>query len=118
MKSKLYKSLLLFIVVVLVMMGIARVASASKPAQVGVSADTNWSALEKAPRFLKEVEGAGFKWQEGKFSFYDLIKAACEKSIFTAMGNNPWPNAYFTLQIPNPEDANYKLPYSLMWQMR
>lgn len=99
-------------------MGIASLASASRPAQVVISADASWLALEKAPQFLKEVERAGFKWQEGTFSYLDLIKAACENSIFTAMGNNPWPNAYFTLQIPNPEDADYKLPYSMMLQMR
>jgi hypothetical protein len=34
------------------------------------------------------------------------------------LGNNPWPNAYFSLQMPNPEEANYQLPYAMMWQMR
>jgi hypothetical protein len=118
MKNKLFKPSILVLVVLLVMLGLAGAAKAYKPALVVNPAGKTWSALEKAPRFLKEVERAGFKWQEGTFSFYDLIQKACEKKIFTAMGNNPWPNAYFTLQLPNPAEADYKLPYSLMWQMR
>ena len=65
-------------------------------------ADNNWSALDNVPRFLKETEDAGFSWQEGSFSFMDLIKEACAGQYPSAMGNNPWPNAYFTIQMPNP----------------
>jgi hypothetical protein len=118
MKRNFFKPSILVIVALLVMLGLAGVAKASKPALAVNPTNNSWSALDKAPRFLEEVERAGFDWQEGIFSFYDLIQKSCEKKIFSAMGNNPWPNAYFTLQMPNPEAANYKLPYSLMWQMR
>lgn len=118
MKTKGKKTVIVILVIMLALLGIAGAARASQSAQAGPSTETNWQALDKAPRFLKEVERAGFKWQEGKLSFYDLIKATCEKAIFSALGNNPWPNAYFSLQMPNPEESNYKLPYAMMWQMR
>ena len=34
------------------------------------------------------------------------------------MGNNPWPNAYFVLKMPNPEEVKYELPYPFIYQMR
>ena len=109
MKGKLNKLFILILMVVLVAVGIAGAASVSKAALAVNPGDTSWSALERVPRFLKETERAGFKWQEGKFSFYDLIKATCEGKIFSALGNNPWPNAYFSLQMPNPEEAELSI---------
>jgi hypothetical protein len=109
MKGKLYGSLALVIVIISVTMGIA----AANPAG---------SALDNIPRFLGQIEKAGFSSQEGSFTFFDLIKHVCEDGYFSAMGNNPWPNAYFVLQMPNPPDPDtgvtYKLPYPMNWQMR
>jgi len=76
-----------------------------------------WQALDKVPRFLEKIEQAGFTWQEGSFGFHDLVAEACQGLYFTAMGNNPWPNGYFQLRMPNPEEAEYPLPYPPMWQM-
>jgi hypothetical protein len=101
----------------LVLVVFTSVANTQGPAGAAKSADEHWSALDKVPRFLIKAEDAGFSWQEGKFSFLDLIEEACERRFICAMGNNPWPNAYFTLEMPNPEDAHYVLPYSPMWQM-
>jgi hypothetical protein len=92
-------------------------SSAEGPVTKGQAGNGAWSALDKVPQFLKEADGAGFSWQEGQFSYIDLIKETCEGRIFCAMGNNPWPNAYFNLQVPNPKAANYNLPYPMMWQM-
>ena len=117
MKGKLNRPVILIIVLVLLTTGIVGIASASKPARVVNPAGKSWSALEKVPRFLAEVERSGFKWQEGIFSFLDLIQNTCKNTIFSALGNNPWPNAYFSLQMPNPPDANYPPPYGQLWQM-
>jgi hypothetical protein len=104
MKSKLYRLFSLVIVIVLVATGLAAAANPST------------SAPDDVPRFLSKIEKAGFSYQEGLFTYYDLIKHVCEDGYFSAMGNNPWPNAYFVLQMPNPDD--YKLPYDMVWQMR
>jgi hypothetical protein len=107
MKGKFYKSFLLVIVIVSVTVGLA---AAREPHR---------SAPDKVPRFLNQIEKAGFSWQEGVFSYFDLIKHVCEEDgYFSAMGNNPWPNAYFVLQMPNPPDFMYDLPFDLVWQMR
>lgn len=82
------------------------------------AANPRGSAPDNVPRFLTEIKKAGFSSQEGSFTFFDLIKHVCEDGYFSAMGNNPWPNAYFVLQMPNPPNVNYELPYSLVWQMR
>jgi hypothetical protein len=90
-------------------------------ASVGpATANSDRSALDDVPRFLDEIESAGFSWQEGKFTFFDLIKEVCEGGdrYFSAMGNNPWPNAYYVLQMPNPDDVDYELPFAMNWQMR
>ena len=87
------------------------------PAPVGNTAGREKNPLDNVPRFLEEIEDAGFSWQEGDFGFLDFITEVCEGDIISAMGNNPWPNAYFVLQMKNPEDAGYPLPYTPMWQM-
>jgi len=105
MKGKLYRSFVLVIVIVSFTVGLA-------------AANPPGSALDNVPRFLGQIEKAGFSWQEGLFTYYDLIKHVCEDGYFSAMGNNPWPSAYFVLQMPNPSDVNYELPYAIVWQMR
>jgi len=57
------------------------------------------TALDRVPRFLEQIQKAGFSTQEGSFTYFDLIKEVCpgEGAYFSAMGNNPWPNAYFVL---------------------
>ena len=108
MKGRLYGLFTLVIVIVSVTVGLA---AAGNPPQ---------SALDNVPRFLAEIENAGFSTQEGSFTFFDLIRQVCsgEDGYFSAMGNNPWPNAYFVLQMPNPEEIDYKLPFVMNWQMR
>jgi hypothetical protein len=107
MKGKLCSSFVLVIVMVLVTVGLA----AAKPPG---------SAQDNVTRFLGQIEKARFSWQEGSFTYFDLIKQVCERPdlYFSAMGNNPWPNAYFILQMPNPVSVNYKLPYLISYQMR
>ncbi len=101
MKSKLYRSFALVIVIVSFTAGLAAAANPST------------SAPDNVPRFLSQIEKAGFSYQEGLFTYYDLIKHVCEDGYFSAMGNNPWPNAYFVLQMPNPPEVKYELPYHL-----
>jgi hypothetical protein len=84
---------------------------------VRTTAGREMKALDNVPRFLEEIEDAGFTWQEGAFAYVDPIKKTCEGDYPTAMGNNPWPSAYFQLQMPNPEDAGYPLPIVAQWQM-
>ena len=84
---------------------------------VRTTAGREMKALENVPRFLNKIEQAGFSWQEGAFLYVDPIKETCEGRYPTAMGNNPWPSAYFQLQMPNPEDAGYPLPIAAQWQM-
>ncbi len=121
MKEKVWKSLVLIgsvVLIVTVVLVSAGAASSSALEISGKSGNDGWSALEKVPRFLQEAEKAGFSYQEGMFSFLDLIKSTCEiPGYFCAMGNNPWPNAYFSLQMPNPPDANYQPPYGQLYQM-
>jgi hypothetical protein len=106
MKGKLSRSFALVIVTVSATVGLA----ASSP---------TGSALDNVPRFLAEINKAGFSWQEGSFPYFDLIKQVCKGGIyFSAMGNNPWPNAYFFLQVPNPEKLEYELPYPFIYQMK
>ena len=107
MKGKLARSFAWAIAIVSVTVGLA----AAKPPG---------SALDNVPRFLNEIKKAGFSSQEGAFTYFDLIKEVCAGGdrYFSAMGNNPWPNAYFVLQMPNPEDVHYALPFVLNWQMR
>lgn len=78
------------------------------------------SAPDKVPRFLEQIQKAGFSTQEGSFAYFDLVEEVCsgEDGYFSAMGNNPWPNSYFVLQIPNPQNVNYVLPFAINWQMR
>ena len=106
MKGKFYRFFVLVIVIVSVTAGLA---AAKKPHK---------SAPDKVSRFIDKIEKAGFSSQEGLFSYFDLIKHVCEDGYFSAMGNNPWPNAYFVLQMPNPANVNYELPYTMLWQMR
>ena len=86
--------------------------------QVGNTAGQEKNPLDNVPRFLEEIEDAGFSWQEGAFLYIDPIRETCEGRYPTAMGNNPWPSAYFQLQMPNPEDAGYPLPIAAQWQMK
>ncbi|KJS03566.1 MAG: hypothetical protein VR65_00990 [Desulfobulbaceae bacterium BRH_c16a] len=108
MKGKLCRSLVVVITIVSATVGLA------------MAANPSGSAPDNVPRFLGEIEKAGFSSQEGSFSFFDLIKEVCEGGdrYFSAMGNNPWPNAYFVLQMPNPDDVDYQLPFAMNWQMR
>jgi hypothetical protein len=117
MKGNTHKPLLLVVAAMLVLVVFTSVANTQGLAEAAKSADKHWSALDKVPRFLEKAEDASFSWQEGKFSFLDLIKEACARRFFCAMGNKPWPNAYFTLQMPNPEEAHYVMPHAPMWQM-
>ena len=121
MKENAWKSLVLVVSVMLivtVMLVSAGAASTQALEKSGKSGKNSWSALDKVPRFLKEAEKAGFSTQEGKFTFLDLIKATCENPLFfSAFGNNPWPNAYFSLVMPNPPEADYDLPFGQTWQM-
>jgi hypothetical protein len=106
MKGKLRRSFPLAIVLLSVTAGLA----AAKPPG---------SALDNVPRFLDKIEKAGFSWQEGELVYFDLIKQVCKGGIyFSAMGNNPWPNAYFFLKMPNPQKLDYELPYPFIYQMR
>lgn len=107
MKGKLYRSFVLVIVIVTVTVGLA---SAANP---------RGSAPDNVPRFLGQIDKAGFSTQEGEFIYFDLITQVCKGGIyFSAMGNNPWPNAYFFLKMPNPEKLKYELPYPFVYQMR
>jgi hypothetical protein len=106
MKSRLSRLFALIIVIVSVTVGIA----AANPAR---------PALDNVPRFIAAINKAGFSWQEGEFLYFDLIAQVCQGGIyFSAMGNNPWPNAYFFLKMPNPQDLNYDLPFPFVYQMR
>ena len=96
------------------------IAIVSATAGLAAAAHLPGSGRDNVPRFLGEIEKAGFSSQEGSFAFFDLIKEVCEGGdrYFSAMGNNPWPNAYFVLQMPNPEEVDYRLPFVINWQMR
>lgn len=106
MKGKLCRSFALAIVTLSATVGIA-------------AANPTGSALDNVPRFLDKINKAGFSSQEGEFIYFDLIKQVCKGGIyFSAMGNNPWPNAYFFLKMPNPKELNYELPYPFVYQMK
>ena len=103
MKGRLCRSFALAIVILAVTVGLA-------------AAKSHGSAPDNVPRFLEAIEKAGFSSQEGAFTFFDLINEVCAgEGYSSAMGNNPWPNAYFVLQMPNPEKANYELPFVMNW---
>ena len=77
------------------------------------------SALDRVPKFLKEIEQSGFDWQEGEFSYLDTVKEACTGGMNTAVGNNPWPNTYLTLKLDPPEDLDYPdPPWRMLYQLR
>jgi hypothetical protein len=100
----------LFVFAIVVVFATLGLAAAAKPPK---------SVMDNVPRFLGQIESAGLSWQEGEFQYFDLITQVCEGGIyFSAMGNNPWPNAYFFLKMPNPEEINYELPFPFVYQMR
>jgi len=106
MKGKLSTLFALVIVMVSVTVGFA----AANPARM---------AQDDVNRFLGQIEKAKFSQQEGEFIYFDLITQVCKGGIyFSAMGNNPWPNAYFFLKMPNPTELAYELPYPFVYQMR
>ncbi len=77
------------------------------------------SALDRVPKFLKEIEQSGFNWQEGEFSYLDTVKEACTGGMNTAVGNNPWPNTYLTLKLDPPADVDYPPPpWRMLYQLR
>lgn len=106
MKGKLFRSFALVVVTLSFTVGLA-------------AANPTKSARDNVPRFLDEINKAGFSYQEGEFLYFDLITQVCKGGIyFSAMGNNPWPNAYFFLKMPNPTDLKYELPYPFVYQMK
>lgn len=79
------------------------------------SADGNWLALSKVPRFLRMLDKDGYTAQEGTFEFVDLVKETCEGRVPNTLANNPWPNAYVVPRFDPPEGA--PVPIQWQWQL-
>lgn len=90
MKGKLCRSLVVVITIVSTAVGLA--AAANPPG----------SAPDNVPRFLGEIEKAGFSSQEGSFSFFDLIKQVCtggDRYSYKELGVRFWQDVMATGQV-------------------
>ena len=95
-------------------------AAAQAPAQASMPAKGAETAVALAAGGqLEDVLGrAGFQLQTGSIEYLDTVKEACLKRLPDALGNNPWPNAYLSLALPNPLGSSYELPNPWSWQLR
>jgi hypothetical protein len=80
------------------------------------SGEASWSAMSKVDALEKTLQQAGFSLTEGQFMNWDMTQAACEGQAPQA-GNNPWPNAYLTLQLPPHPGVKPPLPLEMIWQL-
>jgi len=117
MKGNMRKSVLLAVVTMLVLVVFTPVANTQGPEGAGKSADKGWSALDNVERFMDTLHKAGFGVQEGDLGFCDLVKLTCEGKVRDALANNPWPNAYITINL-DPHEGVPRPPIDYIWQLR
>ena len=114
MKGSVQKSFVLVVLLLLVFVG---AASTKEPETSGDSGYKALSALDKVPKFLEELENAGFSLHEGKVEYIDLVKQCCEGKVPDTLANNPWPNAYLTLKNLTPESYPQLSYPPWIWQL-
>jgi len=119
MKGSLLKSLgVAAVLMVALLLIVSSGASAEKNGP-----DLNWE--EKIPKLTQAFAASGFSLRQAGFEYVDLVDMNCKNQLFTALANNPWPNAYLvmtdTQRLEDRTDPLWKMfwdKYPWFWQLR
>jgi hypothetical protein len=112
------RSLAAIVLAVTAVLALLSAASAQGPVtDQAASIRAGWSALDKVDVFKDALQKAHFTWQQGGFTYWDLVKEACQGTLPDTLANNPWPNVYVVLQFP-PHPGVKPPPVDRYWQLR
>jgi hypothetical protein len=103
-----------FVVLVLVVILVFTAGAKASSSPKGGSADKGWSAIDKVPQFIKQIDDGGFTWEEGEFVNVDWVKDTCDGKIPNTFFNNPQPNAYGS---PVFDSKGVELEAYFLWQL-
>jgi hypothetical protein len=88
------------------------VASNPQPAAAVGVAGKGSSPVDNLERFQQVLDKANFAWEKGSFAYIDLVKETCLGNAPNTLANNPWPNAYVVLQLPErPGQPEFPFPF-------